>query len=176
MHDQPNGAMVPLMRIIIGLCAVLLSACHPATGHVITDAEIAAAEAGGVLRDRIRVIDGDTLAVDGERIRISNIDTPERGDGAKCWAEAALAEKARLQLVDFVNVAKTIELAREGRDRYGRTLARLKLDGHDVGEAMVESGYAARWNGSRWPWCTAKPTLKSPYGPLLNGADAAKGL
>jgi len=39
----------------------------------------------------IRIIDGDTVALGNERIRIENIDTPERGGRAECDAERMLA-------------------------------------------------------------------------------------
>ena len=95
------------------------------------------------------VHDGDTLWWAGEKIRIANIDTPElRG---QCQAETNLAYAARDRLAVLLGDGFTIH--REGRDRYGRTLARLTVNGRDVGSMLVAEGYARRWDGARRGWC-----------------------
>ena len=102
----------------------------------------------------IRVTDGDTIRVGEERIRIANIDTPEMPGRAACAYEAdkALAAKARLgQLLS----AGEITIARDGVDRYGRTLATLRVDGRDVGDQLVAEGAAQRWDGHKAQWCEA---------------------
>ncbi len=102
-----------------------------------------------------RAVDGDTIVCRGETIRISNIDTPELGRHARCASEAALAARAK----DFTAArvaAGPVELARDmrrPRDRYGRTLARVRVDGQDLGEALVAAGLARAWDGRRHPWC-----------------------
>jgi len=83
------------------------------------------------------VIDGDTLVMEsGERVRISNIDAPEKGEEGY--------DHARILLRTLIH-DKYVELERLGEDKYGRTLARVKLDGADVGEMMIELGAARRW-------------------------------
>lgn len=111
----------------------------------------------------LRVIDGDTFEMEGETIRISNIDAPEMSPRSKCLAEASLAEVAKRQLDSLLGaswsgtgsgVLPAVE--REGRDRYGRTLARVvAVDGKDIGEEMILKGVAVRWTGKRAEWCAA---------------------
>jgi len=114
----------------------------------------------------VRVVDGDTLRIDGERVRISNMDAPEMGAHAKCWAEAALASLAKRELEAIVGEYPDITMRRVGTDRYGRTLALVYAHGHDVGEAMVTQGYASEWVGHRWDWCV--PTdFHRAGGPML---------
>ena len=113
----------------------------------------AAALALAILLSGVRVIDGDTLDVRGERIRILNIDAPERGDRARCQAERVLAERASRALRSRVQAARRIELERDGLDRYGRTLAVVRLDGADVGEDLISEGLAVRWGNGRPDWC-----------------------
>ena len=104
--------------------------------------------------DAIRVTDGDTIRLaGGERIRILNVDTPEMGSRARCRAEALLALEARRYLVRRVRQAQRIEVAREGRDRFGRTLARVRIDGQDIGEELVRNRLAQPWRGHRVAWC-----------------------
>lgn len=103
----------------------------------------------------VKVVDGDTIVLDGETVRIRNIDTPEIGS-PKCQAELKAGLKAKQRLQAIVK-DKTVSLKRgDGSrmtDRYGRTLALVFVDGRDVGEQLVSEGLARRWNGKRRPWC-----------------------
>ncbi len=100
-------------------------------------------------------IDGDTIMCARETIRIENIDAAEMPPHAKCAYEADLAIKAKLFVVDRLARGR-VELVRDQkrpRDRYGRTLALVKVDGVDLGEALVAAGLARPWEGKRRPWC-----------------------
>ncbi len=108
-------------------------------------AVLAAAPAGAETIDgsRIVIIDGDTVQIGGERIRLLDIDAPESFRSA-CEAElvAGLQAKERLRaLLDGQDV--TIE--RDGRDRFGRTLARLFTEDGDVGEILLSERLALRY-------------------------------
>ena len=83
--------------------------------------------------------DGDTCTtIDGERIRLACIDTPEiRGKGAK----PNEAKAAR----DFLNElikGKRVSIRRVTEDRYGRTVGELFINGKNIQEFLVEKGYA----------------------------------
>lgn len=79
-----------------------------------------------------RVIDGDTLRCGRERIRIQGVDTRERGQPGY---EAA---KERLrQLTE----RKNLRIERKARDRYGRTVGKVIVDGEDVGKRMKTEGH-----------------------------------
>ncbi len=102
-----------------------------------------------------RAVDGDTIVCAGETIRISNIDTPELGSHARCAGEADLAARAKAFTAARLTTGR-VELhrdARRPRDRYGRTLATVRIDGADLGEALVAAGLARVWDGRRRPWC-----------------------
>lgn len=105
----------------------------------------------------VRVIDGDTLELNGAVVRIANIDAPELFS-AKCAAELDLALAAKRRLAELLAAGKvTIRRGdpRDGRlvDRHGRTLALVFAGGRDVGEALISERLARRWNGRRRPWC-----------------------
>lgn len=91
------------------------------------------------------VVEGDTVWIAREKIWLLDIDAPEMK--GKCPAERALAIRSRDRLVELLN-ARPVTIARDGVDRYGRTLARLD----DVGEQLVREGIARRW-GDRRGWC-----------------------
>lgn len=139
------------MRLAPLACMALIG-CSPAS----------AVENPPSVLHEVRIIDGDTFTLDGETIRIANIDAPESGSRAKCWAEARLATQARwaLEMAASQWRFRAPDLRKEGQDRYGRTLARVFTDGEDVGEALIKSGHVAPWIGRRWEWC----------GPITNNA------
>lgn len=92
---------------------------------------------------RASVIDGDTLEIDGRRIRLEGIDAPETGQSCKtatgrnwpCGRDAAQ------HLADYVSGA-TIECRSLGRDKYERTLANCMRGPIDINAAMVRDGMA----------------------------------
>ncbi|MDP9195228.1 MAG: thermonuclease family protein [Pseudomonadota bacterium] len=108
-----------------------------------------------------KVIDGDTFdasfpvfygVIISAKIRILGIDTPEiRG---KCEKEKQLARKAR----DYVRglLKDRAVLVDVSPDKYsGRYDARvLTADGKDVGQQMIASGLARKYDGGkRAVWC-----------------------
>lgn len=102
---------------------------------------------------RLSVYDGDTFTLDGERIRIAAIDTPERST-PQCDAERRLARLARLRLIQLLGNGSGIALEREPLpDRYGRTLARVTVNGVDVAPVLIREGLAVKWEGKRHSWC-----------------------
>jgi endonuclease YncB( thermonuclease family) len=86
------------------------------------------------------IIDGDTIQIDGVRIRILEIDTPETYR-PRCEAELVkgLEAKARLrQLIDSGQVSyEPTDL-----DRYHRTLAYVYVNGSSVGQVLLQENYA----------------------------------
>ena len=99
----------------------------------------------------LSVHDGDTIRCGAERIRIENIDAPELSGSPKCedrrksyaWCDYALGEQSRDALSDFLR-GGPIKVERSGTDKYGRTLARLTVNGRDAGEYLIERGLAKR--------------------------------
>ncbi|WP_157929491.1 thermonuclease family protein [Phyllobacterium zundukense] len=106
---------------------------------------------------QLYVIDGDTIWLNREKIRLANIDTPEIG-GAKCESELARGLEAKPALKRLLD-GKEIQITRGDPktrrmiDQYGRTLALVAVNGKDVGETLIERNLARRWTGRRQPWC-----------------------
>lgn len=97
------------------------------------------------------VVDGDTIWLKGEKIRLAGIDTPEL-DGARCRQEREMAEAATERLVALL-AGGPVVIQPQGKDRYGRTLAVISVGGDDVGGILVAEGLARPWAGKRQPWC-----------------------
>ena len=102
----------------------------------------------------ITVLDGDTIVIAGEHIRILGMDAPETFH-ARCDDELEFGDRATIHLMDILGRGP-VELARRsGKDKYGRTLARVTVDGRDVATIMIRDGMAVPYNGKgrRKQWC-----------------------
>jgi len=87
----------------------------------------------------VEVVDGDTIRVEvageQESVRLIGINAPERGE--------CLADEATDRLRDLIG-GDAVELVtdRTDRDRYGRLLRHVEVDGVDVGAEVVRAGLA----------------------------------
>jgi micrococcal nuclease len=99
------------------------------------------------------VVDGDTVWVDGVKIRVLDIDAPETHP-PRCPREADLGERATQRLAELLN-AGPFELVVDGRDtdRYGRQLRRIERDGVSLGDVLVREGLARPYGSGRRSWC-----------------------
>jgi endonuclease YncB( thermonuclease family) len=94
------------------------------------------------------VIDGDTIRLDGHRVRIGAIDACEIGQfgliAGKSWNCGASARRTMLELAD----GKPASCRVFDTDQYQRSVAQCEIGGRDIGLAMVEAGQA--WFVTRW--------------------------
>ena len=132
------------------------------------------APAGAVtLSGQARVVDGDSLVVAGERVRLFGIDAPEltqRCDvSGRNWACGAWAKEALTQIVGQ-GVLRCDAL---DRDRYGRTVARCLVSGRDVGAAMVQAGAATAYLRYSHDYAAAEAAAKRAARGLWSGAVTA---
>lgn len=143
-----------LLAIILLLMVVScrLPALHPATTSAVV----------------VSVLDGDTIqvAIDAEieRLRILGIDAPEAGACGSGEATARLTELIADQEVEVVDDSRS-----DSRDRYGRILAYIDLDGTDVGQLLISEGLAGAW----WPSSSPTPDRGPDY--LTAGRLAQRG-
>lgn len=100
------------------------------------------------------VVDGDTIWMDGVKIRVADIDAPETHP-PRCQHEAELGSRATQRLYELVNAGPFTahQAGDRGRDRYGRQLRILMRDGQSLGGLLVQEGLARSWDGRRHPWC-----------------------
>lgn len=88
------------------------------------------------------IIDGETLTVDGVRVRLWGVDAPEQdqtcqreGYAYRCGLEASQA------LRDWIG-DRSVSCAEVEKDQYSRSVARCVVDGDDVGGWLVAQGHA----------------------------------
>ena len=89
-----------------------------------------------------RIVDGDTVEVDGEKLRLQGIDAPELAQTCEANGGPVHCGKLAAKHLDGLIGSQALNCAVEGRDRYGRGLARCQAGGRDVAEAMTRDGWA----------------------------------
>lgn len=98
----------------------------------------------------IRVIDGDTLEISGEKIRLIGIDAPEMHKCKKSGCIPIDPIKSKQNLENLVAGAK-IEITRHGTDVFGRTLANVSANGTDLACWQLKNNlaiYVEKWDKS----------------------------
>ena len=159
---------------------------------------IAATEdvSAGTAGERARVsavVDGDTISlVDGRRVRLLQIDTPEPGTG-ECYSRAAGRELRRL-LPDGSTVTLEADERLDHVDAYGRLLRYVHRGGANLNLELVRRGAATVWlyrgergryaaqllvaaqtarRAHRGLWGACPNAVWNPFGPATTGGGAA---
>lgn len=118
-----------------------------------------------------RVIDGDTIVVAGERVRLHGIDAPEldqtfwwRGNQIACGTMALAALEA---LTAGVKVrCEAVE-----RDRHGRLVAKcFSPNGIDIGRRLVLAGWALAYRRYSTDYVDAEDAARKAKRGMWRGA------
>lgn len=98
-----------------------------------------------IFSDYARVLDGDTLVLDGRHVRLSGIDAPELAQTCKeVHAVQPCGRNARTALIALIGTAK-VRCEGHGTDKYRRTLATCLADDRNLNQEMVERGMAVAY-------------------------------
>jgi len=90
-----------------------------------------------------RVVDGDTIEVSGITYRLHGIDAPEAGQKcARASGGTWQCGKAAIAAMEALAHSGSVECDTRGTDSYSRVIGVCKVDGRDMGAAMVSSGNA----------------------------------
>ena len=125
-HRKPENYIAALLFVIVSACS---------SGS----AEQQASQA-----EVIRVIDGDTVVIAGDkRVRLIGIDTPENG---QCGFDKA--KQALEKLLDSGS-ATFYSGTTSDKDQYNRLLRYIEVEGIDVGLNLISNGFAVARYDSR---------------------------
>jgi endonuclease YncB( thermonuclease family) len=91
------------------------------------------------------VIDGDTISVSGNHIRLKGIDAPELAQSCgNASAPNTCGQASRQALIRLIG-GKPVQCAEDGRDKYNRRLATCSAGELNLNRAMVEAGQAVAY-------------------------------
>tara|TARA_X000000950_G_scaffold159378_1_gene195250 strand:+ start:442 stop:933 length:492 start_codon:yes stop_codon:yes gene_type:complete len=96
----------------------------------------------------LKVIDGDTIILNGEKIRFSGIDTPEsyyRGKKQICNddnVEFYCGDVSKKILINKIGKNKVLCIKEKKPDRYKRILAECFVNNESLSKYLVRNGYA----------------------------------
>lgn len=113
------------------LTAILAIFLVAATGPVLAD-----------IAGTASVIDGDTIEIHGQRIRLHGIDAPEARQTCVVGSEAwRCGQQATFALADMIGQSP-VRCKERDVDRYGRVVAVCYIQGNDVNGWLVGNGWA----------------------------------
>ena len=110
------------------LSQILFSIVILITCSIVNSAE------NNVLKGKARIIDGDTIEINKEKIRFGGINSPERNETGYRLAKDKLIEKIANNILTCVR--------EKNKDKYRRTVAECFIDGESLSSFMVRKGYA----------------------------------
>ena len=92
--------------------------------------------------DNLKIVDGDTIVLNVEKIRFSGIDAPElKQTCMKGEQKVFCGMFAKMLLIKKIG-NETPKCISEGKDAYKRTLAECFINGESLSVFLVRSGYA----------------------------------
>ena len=136
-------AIIEIVIVIVAVLAVVRILQPPTDGARASDG--GPAHVRSDIQGFARVIDGDTLRVDGARVRLHGVDAFETGQSCErrnlSWACGAAATNRLRTLAQGRRVVCDVR----DTDRYGRQVAVCKVGERDLGRTMVSEGLAVAY-------------------------------
>jgi len=101
-----------------------------------------------IIKGKALVVDGDTIKINGEKIRFSGIDAPEsyyKGKEQICFKEEDEISCGKLSKEFLIQEIKNLKVTCEIEakpDRYKRKLGECFVNGKSLSRILVKNGYA----------------------------------
>jgi len=132
----------PVASALVGIIALGFLSLLP-TRQIAARPSAEHSTVGEAISGPARVIDGDTLVVGGQHIRLEGIDAPELGQtcGRRFFGTWRCGKAAADALAALVG-GRSVTCESRGDDKYGRMLGICFVDGRDLNAAMVREGLA----------------------------------
>ena len=107
----------------------------------------------------VRVVDGDTVAVDASadmppeladvKVRLRGVDTPEKGGRAKCDSERQAGQAATAFPVAVIKNASAVSVRAPAWGKWGgRVIADLIADGESLATLLIAQGHGRPYEGA----------------------------
>lgn len=126
-------------------------------------------EAQGDVAGPARVVDGDTLVVAGQRVRLAGIDAPELNQTCTAYGREWPCGRASADWLRELLDGRTVECWRHARDRYGRLLAVCWVGGENLNERIVREGWALDYQRYSSDYLGAEATARRSGAGIWRG-------
>jgi len=99
----------------------------------------------------IKIIDGDTIEINGEKIRFGGIDAPEsyfKGKKQTCKLDKKdvfCGEISKIKLIEKIGNNSVDCVLEKNKDKYKRSIGECFVNGKSLSVYMVRNGYALDW-------------------------------
>lgn len=113
--------------------------------------------------------DGDSLTVDGRRIRLFGIDAPEFGQVCRRDSEQWACGDESAERLSKLVTGREVRCVPVGTDQYERVLARCSAGAADVNRTMVALGYAVAFRRYSQDYVSAEESAKLAKRGLWSG-------
>lgn len=90
-------------------------------------------------KDKIKIIDGDTIKYDNMSYRFLGVDAPEIGEGVLGQREG---EMVKIFVSNSISLAKEVSVCVAEKDRYNRVLAHVFVDGESLSLMLIKNKMA----------------------------------
>jgi endonuclease YncB( thermonuclease family) len=128
-----------------------------------------AGEARADVTGPARVIDGDTIVVAGEHVRLQGIDAPERHQTCTAYGQEWACGRTAGEWVRAFVADRIVECRGHARDRYGRLLAVCYVGGEELNERIVREGWALDYRRYSTDYLDAEAAAKRAGAGLWRG-------
>ena len=116
-----------------------------------------------------KVIDGDTIVVAGERVRLQGIDAPELQQTCTAYGQSwACGRTSAEWLREHLN-GRQVECIGHARDRYRRLLAVCYAGGESINDRIVREGWALAFRRYSTDYVQAEAVAKRAGAGIWRG-------
>jgi endonuclease YncB( thermonuclease family) len=103
---------------------------------------VGSTHAASTISGQATVTDGDTIRISNSKIRIHGIDAPESKQACKLLDRVSHCGAMATNAMEKLVIGHTVTCQQTDTDRYGRTIAICQANGIDIGQRLVQTGWA----------------------------------
>lgn len=94
-----------------------------------------------------KIVDGDTLRLSGQRVRLQGLDAPEIGQLCEMDSQSYRCGRKARDFLEALTAGKTVRCRGRDFDRYGRLLADCHVGTLNLNARIVSAGWAVSYGG-----------------------------
>lgn len=115
---------------------------RPWFGAILASLFLASGAQAQTFKGLATIVDGDTITVEGHRVRLWGIDAPEAQQRCEKMAAGYACGAEATKFLAALTSEKEVSCRVKTVDRYQRSVAICAVDGQDIGAEMVRAGWA----------------------------------